>query len=149
VKIDYSRLPKEWSCIVIDGDPGAGKTTLAGEMAKHFDARVISFDGYLPDVLGDERSYVDKLNYEKLINDVSTNGPKIICEGVLAIKVLQKIKRQHDYHIFMKRIRDSMGWELGLYLNVRSELPRLGLWQEIVLYYREYKPFEICDYLIP
>jgi AAA+ ATPase superfamily predicted ATPase len=144
--MDYSRLPAVWSLIVIDGDPGAGKTTLAKKIAGELDAKKVSFDDYLPDVLGDERPYLEKLNYEALQSEILASGPKIIAEGVLALKVLKKVGVRHDFHIFMKCVKDSMGWEMGLYLDERTKPLRSKLRQEIIEYYRECKPFDVCDY---
>jgi uridine kinase len=61
MKFDYSKLPRTWSCIVIDGDPGAGKTTLAKEMAGVLQAELISFDDYLPEDSEDKRPYSENL----------------------------------------------------------------------------------------
>lgn len=146
MKFDYSKLPQTWSCIVIDGDPGAGKTTLAKEMAETLRAKTISFDDYLPDDLDDKRPYAEKLNYESLRRDILQAGSRIIVEGVLALKVLKKIGVQYDSHIFIKCVRDSLGWEMGLYLDERTKPFGSKLRQEIIQYYREYKPFDVCDY---
>jgi hypothetical protein len=146
MKLDYSKLPRTWSCIAIDGDPGAGKTTLAKEMAGVLQAKVISFDNYLPEDLEDKRPYSEKLNYETLRCDILQAGPKVIIEGVLALKVLKKIGVQYDFHIFIKCVKDSLGWEMGLYLDERTKPFRSKFRQEIIQYYREYKPFDVCDY---
>jgi Cdc6-like AAA superfamily ATPase len=63
MKMDYTQLPATWSRIIIDGDPGAGKTTLAKEIARECGAKVISFDEYLR---GSRENYLQQLNYEKL-----------------------------------------------------------------------------------
>lgn len=146
MKLDYSKLPQGWSCIVIDGDPGAGKTTLAKEMARELDAKRVSFDDYLPAVLGDERPFSEKLNCEALRSEIMASGPRIIVEGVLALKVLKRIGVQYDFHIFIKCVKDSLGWEMGLYLDERTKPFRSKFRQEIIQYYREYKPFDVCDY---
>ena len=145
MKFDYSKLPPSWWCIVIDGDPGAGKTTLATEMASELDARRVSFDDYLPDVLGDQRPYFEKLNYKALRGEILASDARIIVEGVLALRVLKQIGVQHDFHIFIKCVKDSLGWEMGLYLDEKAKPFRSKFRQEIIQYYREYKPFDVCD----
>jgi energy-coupling factor transporter ATP-binding protein EcfA2 len=145
MKINYSNLPQTWSCIVIDGDPGAGKTTLAKEMAKILRVKAISFDDYLPEDLEDKRPYSEKLNYEILRRVILQAGPKVVVEGVLALKVLDKIGVRHDYHIFIKRFDGFLGWRFGEYLEGNAKPPKDKFWQEIVQYYKERKPFDICD----
>ena len=86
-------------------------------MAGALQAKVISFNDYLPEDLEDKRPYSEKLNYETLKNDILQIGPKVIVEGVLALKVLDKIGLRHDYHIFIKRFDGSLGWRFGEYLK--------------------------------
>ena len=147
MKIDYSRLPSACSCIIIDGDPGSGKTTLAGKIANDLGFKVTSFDDakYLP---GDGGPYLEQLNYEALRIDILASAPKIIIEGVCALKVLAKINVRHDYHIFIERDDGSIGWPFGQYLDPNAKPPHDKFWQEIVQYYREYKPFDACDLLL-
>jgi hypothetical protein len=144
--MDCSELPKVWHRIIIDGDPGAGKTTLAKKMAIELGAKVISFDDYLPTVLDGERSYFEKLDYGALKNDILANASKTIVEGVLAVKVLDKIGVRCDYHIFIKAYNGFIGWDIGQYLEERAKLPKSKLAREVVQYYKEYKPFVKCDY---
>jgi adenylate kinase family enzyme len=145
MKFDCSKLPQTWSCIVIDGDPGAGKTTLAKEMAGVLRAKVISFDDYLPEDLEDKRPYSEKLNYVTLRRDILQAGPKVVVEGVLALKILDKIGVRYDYHIFIKRFDGSFGWRFAEYLEENAKAPIDEFWQEIIQYYKERNPFDICN----
>jgi hypothetical protein len=144
MKVDYSKLPAAWSRIIVDGDPGAGKTTLAKEMATKLGARLISLDDdkYLP---GDGRPYLEQLDFKALQGDILKSGPKVIIEGVLALKVLDRIALQHDYHIFMKRLDGCLGWRFGEYSDERVKPPKDPFWREIVQYYKEWKPFDRCN----
>lgn len=143
MKMDYSRLPVVWPRIVIDGDPGAGKTTLAKEMANVFTAKHVSFDEYLA---GNRENYLTQLDYRKLQTDILSCKGKLIIEGVCALRVLAMIEVKYDFHIFLKRMNGFVGWDFEQYLNPNVKLPRSKLDAEVVRYYREYKPFEACDF---
>jgi hypothetical protein len=150
VKSEHSILsivPTLCSSIVIDGDPGSGKTTLAGEIANELGFRVVAFDDdkYLP---RDGRPYLEQLNYEALRNDIMASSTGIIIEGICALKVLAAINARHDFHIFIKRYNGFLGWDFERFLGEKTKPPHDKLWQEIVEYYKEFKPFEVCKLVL-
>ena len=136
-------LPNDWSCIIVDGDPGSGKTTLANKMAKDLEANVVSLDDYLSG--NREISYCDQINYASLRDKIRAGGPRLIIEGVCVLKILAKMEVHHDYHIIIQRHDGFIGWTLGQYLGEKAKPPRDKLWQEIVQYYKDYKPFDVSD----
>jgi hypothetical protein len=140
--IDYSKFPSQWTRIVIDGDQGAGKTTLANEIAEELNASVISLDEFL---LGNHDDYWKQINYDSLRSKIMSSGAKIIIEGVCILKILAQIQVRHDYHIFVELRNGFVGWEYGHYLSEKSKPPRSKLMQDIIAYYREFRPFESCD----
>jgi hypothetical protein len=79
-----------------------------------------------------------------LRRDILQAGPRVIVEGVLALKILDKIGLRQDYHIFIKRFDGFFGWRFGEYLEKGVKPPKAKFWQEIVQYYKECKPFDIC-----
>jgi hypothetical protein len=135
-------LPANWLRIVIDGDPGAGKTTLAKEMASDLSARRISIDDYWA---GNGDAYLLQLNFDALRNDILNGDSKTIIEGICVLQVMTKIEVGHDFHVFIKRLNGFVGWELESYLNPKSTLPRSKSDRDAVQYYREHKPFEVCN----
>jgi hypothetical protein len=136
--LDYAKLAS-CSRIIIDGDPGAGKTTLAKKLAKDLGIKFISFDDFL---LENGAPYCEQIRYE-VLQKVVLDNPKIIIEGVCAIKILAKIGLQFDCHIFIQLFNGALGWELGDYLQspTRKE-PKSKLTKEVVKYYQDFKPFE-------
>ena len=142
MKMDYTKMPVVWSRILIDGDPGAGKTTLAKEISKATGAKHISFDDYLR---GNRENYLQQLRYQKLQQDILEGTGKIIMDGVCALAVVAKIEVKYDFHIFIKGLNGFVGWDFEQYLNPKVKLPRSRLTAEVVMYYRQYKPYQICD----
>ena len=140
--IDYSKLPVQWSHIIIDGDQGAGKSSLANEMAEVLGANVISLDDFLP---GNHAVYWEQIQYESLHSKISSSGPKVIIEGVCILKILAQIHVPYDYHVFIELRNGFSGWEYGYYLSETAKQPKSKLTQNIIRYYKEFKPFEICD----
>jgi hypothetical protein len=143
--MDYSNLPLDWSRIVIDGDPGAGKTSLAKEIARELGAKRVSLDDYLP---GNGNAYLLQLDYERVRRDILDGGSKVVVEGICILKVMAKIGIGYDFHIFMKRFNGFVGWELESYLNPKSSLPHSKTDKDAVLYYRECKPFDVCNLVL-
>jgi len=143
--IDYAALPAAWGRIIIDGDNGGGKTTLANEMATFLNATVVSLDDHL---LENGDVYWSQIKYEELASAIVSAEPRAIIEGVCVLKVLGRINVSHDYHIFVKRYNGCLGWEYEQYLNVRAKLPRSTLSRDIVEYYRAYKPFNVCNLVV-
>ena len=95
--MDYSILPSNWSCMIIDGDLGAGKTSLAKEIARDLKADVVSLDDHLS---GDrEKCYWDRIDSEALRKEIFPSRPKVIIEGVCALKILAAINARHDFHM--------------------------------------------------
>jgi ABC-type cobalamin/Fe3+-siderophores transport system ATPase subunit len=144
-RVDYAALPTGWERIIVDGDNGSGKTTLAKEMAAALNAKVVSLDDHL---LENGDIYWNQIKYEELASEIVSAGPRVIIEGVCVLKVLEKIKVNHDYHIFVKRYNGFLGWEYEQYLDERAKLPRSKLSRDIVVYYRGYKPFNVCNLVL-
>lgn len=47
-----------------------------------------------------------------------------------------------------RKTRGFLGWELEQYLGEMAKLPHDKFWQGIVQYYKEYKPFDICNLVL-
>lgn len=145
MNVDYSTLPARWSRIIIDGDPGAAKTSLAKDMASQLGANRISLDDYLQ---GNGNDYLLQLDYARVRKDILDGGSKVLIEGICLLKIMAKIRIGYDFHIFVKRLNGFVGWELESYLNPKSTLPRSKADKDAVQYYRECKPFAGCNLVL-
>lgn len=97
---------------------------MAKQIAEVLEADVISLDDYL---LGNGKPYWDQIDYESLLSKIKASGPRLVIEGVCALKILAKIKVRHDYLVFAKLVNGSFGWEYSFYLGERSKLPKSKL----------------------
>lgn len=88
---------------------------------------------------------MEKLNYDALQSAISAKDTRVVIEGVLALKILDRIGVKYDYLIFLKRFDGFLGWRFGEYLKAGVKPPKDPFWREIVQYYREWKPFDRCD----
>lgn len=111
-------------------------------MAEVLKVNVISLDNFL---LENKDTYWEQMKYDSLRSKIMSAGAKIIIEGVCILKVLAQIQVRHDYHIFVELRNGFVGWEYGHYLSEKAKPPKSKLTQDIVAYYKEFKPFETCD----
>ncbi len=93
------RLNKE-AIIGVDGEPGAGKTTLARELAQHHGIHCIHLDDFLSSGRG---AYVDALRLGKISGALSKLDRPIIIEGICLLNVLQRLGVSPHLHVFMRR----------------------------------------------
>jgi uridine kinase len=134
--LDYTKLAS-CSRIIIDGDSGAGKTSLAKKLSKDLGVKFISIDCFLEK---NGAPYCEQIKYG-ILEKVILNNSRIIIEGICALKILTKIGVSYDCHIFIRKFNGFVGWEMGDWLKSKKE-PKSKLTKEMVKYYQEFKPFE-------
>ena len=118
---------------------------MAKEIAGHLGFQVVSLDSYLR---GDGKPYLEQLNWEALRNGIMASGSSIVIEGILALKILDELHMDCDYHIFMKLYNGTLGWDYEQYLGTNKRQRNTKSMPEIVQYYMDYKPFERCDLVL-
>jgi adenylate kinase family enzyme len=138
-------LPPQWQRLLIDGDNGSGKTTLANKLAAVLSAKIVTVDDHL---LQNGDIYWKQIDYDALKAAISAAGEKVIIEGVCLLKVLEQADLRSDYHIFIKLYNGMVGWEYQHYLNERVKLPHSRLRRDIAQYYRDYRPFDVCNLVV-
>lgn len=137
-------LPKlaPGSCILVDGDPGAGKTALAGKIAGMLGAKVISIDNFL---LGNNAPYLEQIKYDALKKAIQDSAPgMVVIEGSCALQALRRIGVRHQFHVFAKCVKYGE-WKFKYFLDDGADMPETQIDRDVVQYYREFKPFEVCD----
>jgi len=122
-----------------------GRLLLRVSWLRNWEPAVISLDDYLR---GNQKPYAEQLDYEALRTDIVARSTKVVIEGVCALKVLAVINVRPDYHIFIKRLNGIAGWEYADHLQGKSKPPKSKLTREVLQYYREFKPFEVCNVML-
>lgn len=145
--LEYSRSPLQLAAaslrspwiISIDGDQGAGKTSLAKEIGTSFAGAVVDVDDYL---LGNGGPYLEQVQWELIIQDLQRNkdNKNLVISGVLLEYVIERVQIIPAYRIFMRHVRNGE-WVYSAYVRLGGKLPHATLSREVTLYYRDIKPW--------
>jgi hypothetical protein len=147
---------KGYSRIGVDGTNGAGKSTMAGALARALGLNHVNLDDYLVKKQG---GFLDHLKYDDIKQKTSELGCFVI-DGVCLLSVLEKIETPIDCLVYVKRMCHGL-WadedecevtgEVEDYIRKERETVRLiegsettpdtlGLAEEIIRYHDKYKP---------
>lgn len=91
----------------VDGWDGAGKTTLAGQIAKRIGGKVLSLDPYLE---GHRGGYVPNLRVDEIQREVGSASGWLIAEGVCLLAAADRIGIRLQKLIYVKRMSPSGFW---------------------------------------
>ena len=109
--------------ISIDGVGGTGKSTLARAIASITSSRVVSVDDYLIPYKG---SYLPHLRYEDLENDLKAAETHhlqfVIIEGLCVLAVLERLHRQPDIAVYIRRVDEYGEWSDKFYYSEDNDL---------------------------
>ncbi|MFQ5863424.1 MAG: P-loop NTPase fold protein, partial [Candidatus Brocadiales bacterium] len=136
----------------LDGVYGAGKTTLAKNLAEKLSSEIIELDKF---VARGQGGYVEYINYSSLkqaIDGARKQETSVIVDGVCLLKVLRRIDVKLDILIYVKQMRPDGSWldedELGLLNNkVGRKYSVKLLIHEIKEYHLEYAPIGRANYV--
>ena len=112
--------------VVIDGRPGVGKTTLGRFLAWRFNVSLIETDLFLDKSQG-HYSYREE-DLKAVITSRKISERPVIVEGVVALRVLDDINIQPDFHI-----------------HVTCEDATASLTQDYEAYVKKYTPKKNAD----
>lgn len=154
--------------IGIDGADGAGKTTIAKQIAVAINASHIELDNFLDKHKG---RFIEHIRYNYLkrhLQNAKKLEKTIVIEGVCLLKVLKKLGKNLDYLIYVKRMGPYGLWYDDYYCESEVDLEKVfeGLSQiipqpkrgegdkenhlifEIARYHHCYKPLEKADFVL-
>lgn len=125
--------------IGIDGDPGAGKSTLAKEIRGFVGGSIIALDDFL---CTPGEPYLSQYKASALADHFRKCEPlPRIVEGVVLLDALEFLNASGDMMIFATRHVDAT-WEYDQYLPARARQPTCKSTREIADYYRRRAPWE-------
>jgi hypothetical protein len=139
--------------VIIDGESGSGKSSLAMRLAKDFRAARISLDCYVRS--GISGYYVDLLEHEYLKEDIQRFGnffPVLIIEGICVQDVLQRYGLTWSAAIYVKKVSSNEMWHFGLNLDdFISDRPQPVKIPEPFIsdfkYHAKYKPHQKAGFI--
>ena len=95
---------KGYCRIGVDGTNGAGKSTMAGTLARTLGVNHVNLDDYLVKKRG---GFLDHLKYRDIKQKTSELGCFVI-DGVCLLNVLEKIETPVDCLVYVKRMRHGL-----------------------------------------
>lgn len=119
------------SIIAIDGELGAGKTTISNELSKLYGYPCIHLDDYLK---RGQRQFINALNLNNVKAVLTRAKRPVIIEGVCILEALGLLGATPDVHIFLKTVHDkskykksSIVTEVDQYINAYNAQDRANL----------------------
>lgn len=108
--------------IGIDGDNGAGKSSLAREINDALGGTIVSVDDFL---LGNGQPYLSQVDFARLSTTLDAAAVPIIIEGVLLQDVFHRLGVSADYIVFARCEYEGLTMygnsvEIGEYYGRRS-----------------------------
>jgi hypothetical protein len=110
----------------VDGDLGAGKTKVAGQITALLDCTCLHLDAFL---LRGQGTFAPSIHYDQLQLAIAESGGTILIEGVCLLAVLDQLSIVPDYLIFV---------DAGPRFNATTKSPILTA--EVGSYLDQYSP---------
>ena len=139
-RVDISQIPSG-GLIAIDGDPGAGKTSLSKQIVSHHPRSIVSLDDYIQ---GDGKPYMDQLQLAAVERAIDACNGNAIVEGVHLLEALNALGLKPNHLIFCKAIVNGE-WQFS---PLQSITPKARLASTVIAYYRAYQPWLQADLVL-
>jgi hypothetical protein len=143
VALDPLATLRRFRRVIIDGDTGAGKTTLAKHLAEEAAFARVALDDYLRDP---GKPYADQIDHPKLKRMLDGIGnSRTVLEGCLASKVAREARFTPDCLILAIRADPTL--PSAVLHPRRLGPPRAALARELYHYLSEEHPPSRYDYI--
>ena len=130
--------------IGIDGDPGAGKSTLAREIQHLVGGSIIALDDFLCKPM---QPYLSQYKASDLVDHFRSSNPlPRIIEGVVLLDALDFLNASADMMVFAT-LQNNGTWDYAKYIQDRAWQPKSSSTREIAGYYRRRAPWESAQLL--
>jgi deoxyadenosine/deoxycytidine kinase len=117
IKLINSSLDEGAKIISVDGETGAGKSSLTDSFKSNFKIEIISFENYYKRQTG---LYLDVFYYDKLkekIKGVFDSSKIAILDGICMDQILNSISFIPDFKVYVKKLDSFKEWYFERYLD--------------------------------
>lgn len=138
--------------VSIDGNMGAGKSTLAREIVDRLGFEIFDLDSYLSGKVTVGKGYVETICLDPLLRDIQealSKGCDILVEGVCVLNVLEMIGFSPSVKIYVDEVDFASNSNFALQRSsteILEDIPENAFLScEIQRYHKQVKPCEIAD----
>ena len=147
--ISYCKKRPDVLLFTVDGESGAGKSTVARSLSAELGIEHLDLDSLVTRKRVPYYKAVDRAMLLTSLTEIISQGRRTVVSGLLIDKLVDKGSASPELRIYIKKMARSGLWNLGEDINLPpAETNEHRLYREVVAYHRKYRPMDRCDCLL-